>query len=244
MNRFLVVFIIILLISTATYGKVEDCVPELPFVDVVTNNEPKANISAVGAFKQGIPVIILGENGSYTCRAETSKIKMFDHQTNPFQITNLKTETKCHNHNFIGALVGVTDVKYRYIKMSQFKDARITKQIYGEVIKTQNPKGSNLFQLKESNAHYWLLPDNKSKLIVAQIARQDFANGPLFVYSNGKLFSLKGDCTKDIKTFSINNRTYIKYTETGCDSGVYIIHVYDLSGSKPCEVYYNSSFST
>jgi hypothetical protein len=225
-----------------TNGNAEEISPKIPFEDIV-KFESNGQLVAVGNFKKGTPFLLLSED-STTCLAEAANSEMLEDAPDPFEITNLIIKDTCKNQNFIGALVGITRANYQYIKLEPFKDPDLIDKVYAEAKKNESPNCPDYLQLKESFNNLWLIPHHKEKIIVAQIQREADPDGPLFVQKNNHIYLLEGGCAKEIKTFSINNRLYMRYDEMGCDSGIFVNKVYDLSGIEPILIYSNSMWST
>jgi hypothetical protein len=224
------------------YGNAEEISPKIPFEDIV-KFESNGQLVATGNFKRGTPFLLLSED-STTCLAEAAHSEMLEDAPDPFEITNLIIKDKCKSQNFIGALVGITRANYQYIKLEPFKSPDLIDEVYAEAKKYESPKCPDYLQLKKSFNYLWLIPHHKEKIIVAQIKREANPNGPLSILKNNHIYLLEGGCTKEIKTFSINNRLYIRYDELGCDGGILVNKVYDLSGIEPILIYSNSMWST
>jgi hypothetical protein len=169
---------------------------------------------------------------------------MLEDAPDPFEVTNLTIIDKCKSQNFIGALVGITSADYQFIKLEPFKSPGLIDEVYAEAKKNESPNCPDYLQLKKSFTNLWLIPHHREKIIVAQIEREGNQNGPLSIVKNNHIYLLEGGCTKEIKIFSINNRLYIRYDETGCDGGVLVINVYDLSEIEPILIYSNSMWSS
>jgi len=68
--------------------------------------------------------------------------------------------------------------------------------------------------------------------------------GPAVLLLNGKLHVLQGWCTTHHEFLTVNDKLHLIYYESGCDSGVYVLYVYDLSTGTPIQVYSNGRLGT
>jgi len=234
-------FVLSFLIFNAP-GNAEENTTKPNFEDVV-KFESNGKLVVAGKFKKGSTFLLLGED-STTCLAEAANSEMFEDAPDPFEITNLKMENKCNPQNYVGALVGVGKANYLYLKLEQLKDISLTNQFFTEAKRNENPKCPSYLQLTNSLNKLWVIPNKKEKLVLAQVKRKTNINGPLLILKDDRIYLLKGGCTKEIKAFSLNNRIYIRYVETGCDGGLLVTRVYDLSGNEPKLVYSNGMWST
>ncbi|MFH0780693.1 MAG: hypothetical protein V2B20_01920 [Pseudomonadota bacterium] len=223
-------------------GNAEEKATKIYFEDVV-KFESKGKLIVTDRFKKGTTFLLLGED-STTCLAEASNSEMLEDAPDPFEITNLNIEDKCKPQNYIGALVGATKANYQYIKLKPLKDSSLTNRIYTEAKMNEHPKCPAYLQLTNSLIKLWVIPNPKERLVLAQIKRKTNANGPLLIQKDNHIYSLKGGCTNEMKTFSLNNRIYLRYVETGCDGGLLVTRVYDISGNGPELVYSNDKWST
>jgi hypothetical protein len=221
---------------------------EMPFEDIAYYDfkDTKGKLFVVGIFKKGIPVILLSEDSS-TCIAETSNTGSYDHPDGPLEITNITRNNKRNGKKYFGALMGVTEANYQYLKLETFKDDKLAKSIYRTARKFEHPKTPYYMRLLSSNSNMWLIPKQHTKIVVAQLKIgsdiERSSDGPLFIFKKNQTYPLKGECAKDIKVFSINGRIIIRYVHSGCDNGEHVIRVYDLSENVPKLIYTNDAWS-
>lgn len=241
MARLCTLFIILLL--PLNYGIAGEISPKIPFEHVINVKAPKGKKVLLGEIKKGIPVLMLSATDSTTCLAETADIELDNDWPNgPLRTTNLKLKRNCLSTNYLGALIGVTKVKYKIFKPRPFTDNNLAKNIAMESKKFEHPNCPDYYRFSDSLPNLWSLPEQKEKFIIAEMKTKSNTKS-LFFYKNKRTYALEGECIEEIKTFSVNDQTYLKYIQKGCDSGVYIIRVYNLSGPEPCFIYLNGSLS-
>lgn len=199
----------------------------------------------IGTLKSGTPILLLSENYA-PCPTEATDVGSYHFPINEddIQYTNLKVIKACHTIKAFGAIVGVNEVRYQYLHLSAAKDDQAVRKILSSVKRIDSKDELEELKLSASLPTLWRIPHQKGKQYVAQLKRKSRSNGPIFFYKDHKVFPLEGECPSEIKVFSVNGRTYIRYIEVGCASGVNIVHVYDISKDKPHSVYKNSTWST
>lgn len=218
---------------------------DMPFEDVVYHDfkDTKGKLFVVGIFKKAIPAILLSEDSS-TCLTETTNTGLYEHPDGPLEITNIKINTKCKSKKYFGALMGVTEANYQYLKLKTFKDSKLANSIYIAARKFEDPKCPDYLCLTNSFNNMWSLQTGDDKVVIAQIKRKSNSDGTLFIFKNNHTYPLEGGCAHEIKAFSINGHVYIEYFYSGCDNGESVICVYDLSENIPKLVYRNGAWST
>jgi hypothetical protein len=241
MNKINVIILSIFVLATYLYAKENDEAPNIHYEDIIKEN---GKLFVAGEIQKGTPVLLLSEKGSSTCLAETASIETYVHPVGPFKITNLKVKEECQGKEYFGGLIGSTGAQYQFITLKEFKDPLLAKKIANDAKKFEHPNCLDIFRISGELTSFWQVPDQRNNIFIAQAKRHAFIHGPLFVYMNNKTFALKGGCTHDIRTFSINGRLYINYTYSGCDNGEVVILIYDLSGEEPVRVYENGYWST
>ncbi len=231
----------ILLLVPSVNGNAGESTPKIVFEEVFGS---KDKLFIVGEIKKGTFALLLSETDAITCLAETTDTELYDHPNGPLRITNLKIKDKCQSTKYLGALIGVSNAKYQFLKAQSFADRKLAQRIALEAPKFEHPECPDYLRLSRTLPNLWLVPDQKEKLVIAQMERKSNRNGPIFLHKNDHTYALKGGCVHEIKAFSVSGRIYLKYIHKGCDGGQYVIFVYDLSRSEPTLIYSNGSWST
>ena len=232
-----------LLVLPLNYGSAGEITPKIPFEHVINVKSPTDKKVLLGEIKKGIPALMLSAMDSSTCLAETVDIEVDNNRPNgPLTTTNLKIKRNCLSTNYLGALIGITKAKYKILKPRPFADNNLAKNIAMESKKFEPPNCPDYYRFSDTLPDLWSLPEQKAKFVIAEMKTKSNTKR-LFFHKNKRTYALEGGCVNEIKIFSVGDRAYLKYIQEGCDSGVYIIRVYDLSGSEPYLVYQNGSLS-
>jgi hypothetical protein len=220
------------------------------------------NYCLADEYESGLNAVLLDSTGM--CVAKTGATFPYGHPwIGPYiQANRLVGAEKCFKmrnrspRHFRIAVVGVEPSKVRLIPATECKLplpadvlAAAREMLKHPVLDSSKPYA--IVGKELSRMAYNPITDSPAKVMRADDATllvfgfpKDSSPGPLIVYMNNNVFRLEGWCTIEHIFFSVSDRLHLAYGAPSCNSGEYVVYVYDLSGRVPKQVYVNGALGT
>jgi hypothetical protein len=262
----LMIIILVLLIANIAFTAGEKY-SAIKFTRIFKCDEKSDRICVIGGFDMNLPLVLLAEYSSETCKGVTDERFYYNDEMFNFDATSIKVPMECLNlQKFSLAIVNIKKVKYtlrsttevtnqqvknlviNYIKthkryMKEMETRTVSGPIYMKGVKTD-------LEISDS-IKIFSSPFEENRFYLAKIHYIRTLNGkylteaePFFYVYGNKVTQLAGDCAQSPSFFKINSKSYVKYGYSGCNSGIVGVAIYDVSGQTPILVYDDATWST
>ncbi len=200
--------------------------------------KPSTKNCLVDSHQKGRDVVLVEQDRSGTCGAKTADSFLYQDEIHSVPATRLTALEGCRGPFYLGIFDATpAAVRLNLSKISPISSFRNLDQKARKLLK--NPTDS-IYWIAESDPR--ILATEGAKLLTYKLRSNE--KGPSIVFLNEESFELAGWCTTDHMFFSVSGKLYLAYSESGCDSGKYVLYVYGLSNGKAEQIYRNGRLGT
>lgn len=239
---------------------------EIVFTRIFKCDEKSDRICIIGGFDKNLPLFLLAEYSSETCKGVTDKWFYYNDGTFNFDATSIEVPMECLNlQKFSLVIVNVEKIKYTLKNATEVTNQRVknlvvnyikTHKRYMKEVETRTISGPIYMKGVKTDLEIsdsikiFSSPFEENRFYLAKIHYIRTLSGkylteaePFFYVYGNKVTELAGGCAQSPSFFKINSKSYVKYGYSGCNSGIVGVAIYDVSGQKPILVYDDATWS-